>query len=349
MVGYQEFDFKEFYGRQIALPEIGLSGQEKLREAEVTIVGLGGLGSVAALYLALAGIGRLRIVDQDTLELGNLHRQLLYRMRDLHLPKVEVAADAIGEINPDVEVDALADNLNENNAKDIVSNSDCVVDGLDNMRTRYILNRNCVLHGIPYVFAGAIGFEGNVTVFHPPETPCLECVFSGLDDALMPICETRGVLGVTAGLVGILEAGEVIKLLTGVGRTLKGKLLFCDLKEMSFEAFDIYKRLDCPVCSVEAKALVEAPSSIERMAWLCSSDAVNVNPIRPMNVPIEETYEILVENFEIIKKSHLAVIFLYKGNVEVSLFRNGRMLIKNVRGEEEATRIYNDVVERLKL
>ncbi len=349
MVGNQGFDFEEFYSRQIALPEIGMKGQEKLRKSKVSIVGLGGLGSVSALYLALAGVGRLRIVDQDTLELRNLHRQLLYRLKDLHMPKVEVAANTLGEINPDVQVDALADNLNEDNAKEIVSNSDCIVDGLDNMRTRYILNRNCVAYEIPYVFAGAVGFEGNVTVFHPPETPCLECVFPGLNDDLMPTCETRGVLGVTAGLVGILEAVEAVKLITGVGKTLKGKLLFCDLKEVSFESFDIYKRPDCPVCSTEAKAFVEAPLSLRRTVWLCGSNTVNVNPEMPMNVPIEEIYIFLGDDFEVIKKSHLAVIFRYKGDVEVSLFRNGRMLIKNVGGEEEALDIYNDVVNSLKL
>lgn len=341
------FEPSEFYSRQIVLQELGQEGQETLRKSKVTVVGVGGLGSPSTLYLALAGVGSIQIVDQDTLEITNLHRQLMYSLEELGLPKVEVAAETIKKINPSVHIKPVADNLNESNAESILSGSDCVVDGLDNMSTRYLVNRACVKLGIPYIFAGAIGFEGNVSVFDPPETPCLECVFSGLDDASLPTCATRGVMGTTAGLIGLIEATETIKHLTGIGEVLKGKLLFCDFKEMSFNKIEIFKQPDCPICSESSRTVKEVKKP--KHTWLCGRNTVNINPPKPMDIQIEKTIEMLDREFKVIRKSSLAVIFRYNGDVEMSLFRNGRMLIKNVDDEEEAEKLYRKVLEKLGL
>ena len=186
-----QFNSSEFYSRQTILSELGKLGQEKLRGSKITIVGLGGLGSISALFLALAGVGTLKLVDQDTVEFNNLHRQALYSLNDLRYPKVEAAARRIKEVNPEIRTEPFPENLGPDNIRSIIADSDCVVDGLDNMRTRYVVNRYCVEHKIPFVFGGAIGMEGNVAVFRSPETPCLECVLPGLDDADLPTCEIR--------------------------------------------------------------------------------------------------------------------------------------------------------------
>ncbi|HDD69599.1 MAG TPA: HesA/MoeB/ThiF family protein, partial [Candidatus Bathyarchaeota archaeon] len=192
---------EEFYSRQIVMKELGNEGQRKLGKAKVAIVGLGGLGTASALYLALAGVGHLRLIDQDTVELHNLHRQILYTPEDLRYPKVEVSAKRLRKVNPLVKVEAFPENLNASNVEKLLSGVDCVVDGLDNMRTRYLVNRACAKLRIPYIFGAAIGIEGNLSVFAPPETPCLECVFPNIEDSSLMSCDVRGVLGATPGII----------------------------------------------------------------------------------------------------------------------------------------------------
>jgi len=345
MVARQPFDSKEFYSRQVVLSELGADGQKKLNRSKVVVVGLGGLGSASSLYLALAGVGCLRLVDQDTVEMNNLHRQVLYDLGDLRYPKVEAAAKKIQQINPDVKVESVPENVRESNVEEIVKGMDCVVDGLDNMRTRYLLNRACVKYKIPYVFGGAIGIEGNLSVFHSPETPCLECVLPNLDDRYLPTCDVRGVLGATTGIIGTMQAMETIKLLTGIGEPLEGKLMVCDFRDMYFAVIDIFKKPDCPVCQGEVKPIEEK----ERLVWLCGRNTVNVNPQKPISMNLNKVYETLKRHFEIIVKSSLVIVFKYNGGIEVSLFNQGRMLIKNVEDEKYALEVYNDVLGKLAL
>jgi adenylyltransferase/sulfurtransferase len=337
------FDPNVFYSRQIVLPELGRQGQEKLRKSRVAVIGVGGLGSASALYLALAGVGFIRLVDQDTVEMHNLHRQVLYALENIRYPKVEAAAQRIRNINPDVELDPIPENVREDNVEELISGVDVVVDGLDNMKTRYLINEVCAKHGIPYVFGGAIGMEGNVSVFAPPETPCLECVFPDIRDDQLPTCDIRGVLGSTTGIVGALQAMETIKLLAGVGETLKGKLLVCDFTTMDFVKLEIFKRPDCPTCRGEKAETLQAK---EELVWLCGQKTVNVNPPRPITLELESIREMLRSRFKVLLKSSLVVVFEYDG-VEVSLFKNGRMLIKNVEDEENALKIYRSIVNYL--
>ena len=225
---------KEFYSRQTILQELGEKGQQKLAKSKVAIVGAGGLGTVSSLYLALAGVDYIRLIDQDTIEPHNLHRQILYNTDDLHYPKTEVAAKRLEKQNPLVTVEAIPENVNASNVERLLTDVDCVVDGLDNMVTRYLVNRTCVKLGIPYVFGAAIGIEGNLSVFAPPETGCLECLMPNLSDSDLLTCNTRGVIGATTGIIGALQAMETIKLLTGMGSTLKNKLMVCDFSDMEF-------------------------------------------------------------------------------------------------------------------
>ena len=345
MATYQPFNPKEFYSRQIVLSELGKKGQEKLKRAKVVVVGLGGLGSASSLYLALAGVGYLRLVDQDTVEMNNLHRQILYDLNDLRYPKAEAAAKRIQQKNSSVNVESVPENVRESNVEEIVKDMDCVVDGLDNMQTRYLLNRACVKYKIPYVFGGAIGIEGNLSVFHSPKTPCLECVLPNLDDRYMPTCDVRGILGATAGIIGTMQAMETIKILSGIGEPLEGKLMVCDFRDMDFAVIDIFKRRDCPVCQGKIKPV----EGKERLVWLCGRNTANVNPQKPISINLNKVYETLKRHFQVVVKSSLVVVFRYDREIEVSLFNHGRMLIKNIEDEEKALKVYNNVLAKLGL
>ncbi len=341
MVESSVFDPREFYSRQTVLAELGRKGQEKLRHSKVAVVGLGGLGTISSLYLALAGVGHLRLIDQDTVELNNLHRQVLYSINNLRYPKVEVAGDRIRQVNPDVKIEPVPENVREGNIDKLVSGVDCIVDGLDNMRTRYLLNRASVRHKIPYVFGAAIGIEGNLSVFSPPETPCLECILPNLDDTRMPTCDTRGVLGATTGIIGSLQAMEAIKLLAGMGGSLKGKLMVCDFRDMYFTTIDVFKRSDCPVCG--KKQLTKPAVEGEKLAVLCGRNTVNVNPSKPIKSSLNQLHSRLKDRFKILVKSSFVIVFEYDGGIEVSLFNGGRMLIKNIKDEKAALKVYDSV------
>ena len=334
--------YEEFYSRQMVLEELGRRGQKKLAQSKVAVIGLGGLGTVSSLYLALAGVGHLRLVDQDTVELCNLHRQILYSTDDLDYPKVEASAKRLGKVNPLAKTEPVPENVNASNVEKILSGMDCVVDGLDNMHTRYLVNRACAKLRIPYVFGAAIGIEGNLSVFAPPETPCLECVFPNLDNSHLLTCEVRGVLGVTPGIIGTMQAMETVKVLTGIGSTLKGKLMICDFSDMYFTTIDISKRLNCPAC----QRTIGLAGRKEKLVWLCGEKTANINPERPWATSFSEVYESIKHLFKVRMKSQLAIVFYYKG-FEVSLFDGGRMLIKNVKNEKAALKVYRDIVEKL--
>jgi molybdopterin-synthase adenylyltransferase len=333
---------KEFYSRQVTLKELGEKGQRKLCNANVAVVGVGGLGTVSSLYLALAGIGHLRLIDQDVLELKNLHRQILYNTDDLDYPKVEAAAKRLQKLNPLVKTEAIAENVNAGNVEQLLIGMDVVVDGLDNMGTRYLVNRACVKMQIPYVFGAAIGMEGNLSVFAPPETPCLECVLPNLSDNQLLTCDTRGVIGATPGIIGAMQAFETIKLVTEIGTPLKGKLMICDFTDMSFTTIDVAKRVKCPACEGTLPAALK-----ERLAWLCGQDTANINPEKPLKLNLPKVYAKIRQNgWHVRVKSSLALMFDFKG-LEISLFAGGRMLIKNVKDETEALKAYREILKNL--
>jgi molybdopterin/thiamine biosynthesis adenylyltransferase len=333
---------QEFYSRQVTMQELGLKGQRKLAKSKVAVIGVGGLGTVSSLYLALAGIGHLRLIDQDTIETPNLHRQILYSRGDLHYPKVEVAAERLERFNPLIEAEAVSENVNAGNVEKLLSGMDCVVDGLDNMLTRYLVNRACVKLHIPYVFGAAIGIEGNLAVFAPPETGCLECLMPNLSDTDLLTCDTRGVIGATPGIIGAMQALEAVKILTGIGSPLKGKLMVCDFSDMYFTTVDTSKVINCPACH-GTLALFEQG---ERLVWLCGQDTANINPEKPLKLNLSNLYETIKQRFRVRLKSHLAIIFNY-GDFEVSLFNGGRMLIKNVRNEKMALKAYREILKKL--
>lgn len=239
------------YSRQLALPEFGAAGQEKLRAARVLLVGAGGLGSPAALYLAAAGVGTLGLVDPDEVELSNLHRQILHTTRDTGRAKVESASEALAAVNPHVRIIALRERFAAANALDLARGWDLLVDGSDNFSTRYASNDACVALGIPNVYGSVWRFEGQVSVFAPHlGGPCYRCLNPGAPDpGAVPSCAEAGVLGAMPGLVGTLQAMEAIKLLTGLGDPLVGRLLHIDAHTMKFREFKVRRDPHCARCA----------------------------------------------------------------------------------------------------
>ncbi len=231
------------YARHIMLPEIGEAGQLRLKSGSVLIVGAGGLGSPAAIYLAAAGVGRIGLVDFDAVDATNLHRQVLYGTSDIGRPKLQAARDRLRDLNPEVTVETHEAQLSSENALDILGGYDVIVDGTDNFPTRYLLNDAAVLLGRPNVYGSIFRFEGQVSVFDQKNGPCYRCLYPDPPPPnLVPSCAEAGVLGVLPGIVGTIQAAEAIKMITGIGRTLTGRLLLFDALQMSFREMKLPKR-----------------------------------------------------------------------------------------------------------
>jgi adenylyltransferase/sulfurtransferase len=237
------------YRRHLTLPEFGVEGQRKLLDARVLLVGAGGLGCPLAQYLAAAGVGTLGLIDFDRVDVSNLQRQVLYATSDVGRPKVEVAAERIRAQNPDVRVVTHAVQLTSENALELLADWDVVVDGSDNFPTRYLVNDACVLLGKPNVHGSIFRFDGQASVFDSRSGPCYRCLYpEPPPPGAVPSCAEGGVLGVLPGLVALIQATETLKLLTGIGDPLRGRLLQIDALGMEFREFRIQKDPKCPVC-----------------------------------------------------------------------------------------------------
>ena len=239
------------YSRHLIMPEVGMKGQKKLKEAKVLMIGAGGLGSPLGMYLSAAGVGTLGIVDFDVVDRTNLQRQLLHNTNDVGKSKLESAKEKINKINPNVEVAAYETRLTSENAIEIISEYDLVVDGSDNFPTRYLVNDTCVLLEKPYVYGSIFRFEGQVTVFDPKLGPCYRCLYPAPPPpGLVPSCAEGGVIGVLPGIIGSLQALEAIKLIIGEGDPLIGRLLLFDALKLKFRELNLHKNPDCPICGV---------------------------------------------------------------------------------------------------
>jgi sulfur-carrier protein adenylyltransferase/sulfurtransferase len=237
------------YARHIALPEVGFEGQARLKASRVLCVGAGGLGSPLALYLAAAGVGTIGLVDFDTVDESNLQRQLLHGTKDIGRPKVDSAVDRLRDVNPHVRVVAHPTRLSSANALELVSGYDVVVDGTDNFPTRYLVNDACVLAGKPNVYGSVFRWEGQVSVFATKGGPCYRCLFrEPPPPGLVPNCAEGGVVGVLPGIIGSIQALEVIKLLLGAGSSLAGRLLIFDALGMEWREVTLRRNPECPVC-----------------------------------------------------------------------------------------------------
>jgi adenylyltransferase/sulfurtransferase len=236
------------YARHILLPEIGGQGQEKLLNSKILIVGAGGLGSPAALYLTAAGVGHLGLVDFDVVDRTNLQRQVLYTEDDVGQKKVDIAEKKLRQMNPDVTITPHAERLDESNAESIINNYDVILDGSDNFGTRYLVNDVCVKLGKPNAFGSVLAFEGQASLFEP-NGPCYRCVFPHPPpEGTGPVCAEAGVLGVAAGLIGMIQAAEAIKWILQIGDSLSGRLMLVDALHMQFDEVKVARTTGCAVC-----------------------------------------------------------------------------------------------------
>jgi molybdopterin/thiamine biosynthesis adenylyltransferase/rhodanese-related sulfurtransferase len=248
---------KERYSRHLLVPEVGLAGQQRLLESKALLIGAGGLGSPAALYLAAAGVGTIGIVDDDVVDLTNLQRQVIHTSARIGEPKVESARATIEALNPDVEVVPYKTRLNRENVLDLIRDYDVIIDGADNFPTRYLLNDAAVRERKPVVHASILGFDGQLTVFVPYEGPCYRCLYPQPPPAdLAPSCGANGVLGVLPGIMGLLQANEAIKLIIGKGEPLVGRLLLFEALTTQFTTLRVRRDAEgCPVCGDDVDLL----------------------------------------------------------------------------------------------
>ncbi len=249
--GLPELDNEEItrYSRHLILPNVGMEGQRKLKGASVLCVGTGGLGSPLALYLAAAGVGRIGLVDFDVVDASNLQRQIIHGTAWVGKSKVESAKARIADLNPHVQVDVYEEPLNSENALEILAPYDVIVDGTDNFPTRYLVNDACVLLGKPNVYGSIFRFEGQASVFNHEDGPCYRCLYEEPPPpGLVPSCAEGGVLGILPGIIGVIQATEIVKIILGIGTTLSGRLMLYDALNMSFRELKLRKNPKCVIC-----------------------------------------------------------------------------------------------------
>src|SRR6266436_2959976 len=237
------------YSRHLIMPEVGVDGQEKLKNASILLIGCGGLGSPLGQYLSAAGVGRLGLVDFDVIDFTNLQRQVMFGTPDVGRPKVEASKDRIGMINPNVQVTPYRTKLTSENVMDIFKDYDIIIDGTDNFPTRYLVNDACVFLKKPNIYGSIFRFEGQATIFWGEKGPCYRCLYpEPPPPGMVPSCAEGGVLGILPGIIGLLQATEAIKLILGKGDPLMGRLLLYNALDMKFREVKLQKDPDCPVC-----------------------------------------------------------------------------------------------------
>jgi molybdopterin-synthase adenylyltransferase len=330
------------YARQIIYPGIGEEGQRALLAAHVTIIGVGATGSVLANHLARAGVGHLRLVDRDYLELNNLQRQVLYDEDDLAalLPKAVAAARKLRRINSSISIEDIVADVTSANIEGLIADADVVLDGTDNFATRYLLNDACVKLGKPWVYCGVLASYGMTMTVRPGVSPCLRCIMGEVPaPGTMPTCDTAGILGPIVALLGSIAANEAIKLITG-GGTLNNGMIYVDLWEDSFERFDLGgPQADCPTCGSHEYPFLQAERGTRTTA-LCGRDAVQVSlagapgldlPALAARLQAAQVGQVQANPYLV--RAHI-------DSYEFTIFPDGRAVIKGTADEALAATLY---------
>jgi molybdopterin-synthase adenylyltransferase len=330
------------YARQIIFPGIEEAGQRRLLEARVTIIGVGATGSVLANHLARAGVGHLRLIDRDFIELNNLQRQLLYDEDDIArmLPKAVAAARKLRRVNSEIAIEDIVADVNARNIEGFLAGSDVVLDGTDNFAARYLINDACIKLGLPWVYSGVLAAYGMSMTIRPGVTPCLRCIMGEIPaPGSVPTCDTAGILGPIVALLGSVAAAEAIKLILGRGELNSG-MLYVDLWDNSFDKFALGgPRPDCPACGQHAFPFLNAESGA-RTAALCGRDAVQVSFIGAPEVDLSS----LAERLQAAQVGKVqANPYLLRAQIneyEMTVFPDGRAIIKGTADEALAATLY---------
>ena len=345
------------YSRQIMLDEIGFVGLEKIRKAKVCVVGVGGIGNPVVTQLTAMGIGKLKIVDRDIIEISNLHRQHLYTEEDIGRVKVEAAKARLEQINSSVQIEALPNSVTKYTAENIVKGFDIVVDALDSIDARYALNDACIKLNIPLIYAGALGMLGSICTIIPNKTACLRCIFPALAEDDMPTCSTEGVHPSILYLVGGIQVSEVVKIILGERPTLENKLLYIDLNDLSLEKVPVFRQVECPSCGTKRKDNDQLEIKQLIIEELCGRDrgkrTYTVTPAENsinLNLNgIEKSADRLGYRIKTKGELGLTVISSNSDNLSISFMTSGAATIVGAKSEEEALSIYKSFVDDIKL
>jgi molybdopterin/thiamine biosynthesis adenylyltransferase/molybdopterin converting factor small subunit len=346
------------YSRQIMLEEIGFTGMEKLRDSKVCVIGVGGIGNPIVTQLTAMGIGKLKLVDRDVIEISNLHRQHLYTENDIGRVKVEVAVERLKMINPAVEIEAVPVSVTKYTAESIIKGFDIVIDALDSIDARYALNDACIKFNIPFIYAGALGMLGSVCTILPNKSACLRCIFPALAEDDMPTCSTEGVHPSILYLVSGVQVSETIKIITGQQPTLVNKLLYIDLNELSFDKIHVFRQEECPSCGSkkeieEVKLIVQQQLIIEE---LCGRDSgKRTYTVTPSEISSPISLIGVVKNaealgYQVKTRGNLGITAISNnaGKLSVSFLTSGAATIVGAKDEEDALSIYNTFVKEIK-
>jgi len=335
----------QYFARHASVHGVGNEGLEKLRNARVVVVGCGGVGSAAADYLARSGIGYLRLIDQDIVDVSNLHRLHGASVGDVYQPKAEVIANTLSRNMPWLKVQAIVDTVRGATAEDLLGGVDLIVDGLDNFRTRYVLNNYSIRARVPYLFTSAIANQGHAALFQPPNNACLECIFPSLVSSPNESCESLGVTSSVVTTIGAIAANEAVKFLLGQTSRLAGSLLTLDLDGPDFIFSTLSKRVDCGECGEIRRTVGGGWDERGVVTILCGETSASIIPRSPQQLDLE-SISLKLRPEDMLSCSPNVLVYREDGAV-ISLFKNGRLILNGIKSEADAKDRSNKILERL--
>jgi len=334
------------YSRQVMLEEIGYQGQLKLKQSKVCVVGVGGLGNPIVTRLAAMGVGKLRIVDRDVIELSNLHRQTMFNEDDVGQVKVETAAKKLRKLNPDIVVEELPISINDYTALDVVDGCDVVVDALDSVDARYALNKACIEKKIPFVTGAAVGVTGQSFTILPKDSACYHCLFPSLDEDSMPTCSIEGVHPSILSIVGGIEVSEAVKIITGKEPSLKNKVLHVDLENLIFNFTKVSRVEECSVCgSGKQQEKIKEELILEE---LCGRNkgkrTFSITPTYSIELDVDAITSTAKERGFIVENLGDLGLSMRTNELSISFMKRGSAVLIGAKDEDEATTLYNEIL-----
>ena len=348
--GSEELSSKELdrFSRQVMLEEIGYGGQLKLKNAKVCVVGTGGLGHPIISRLATMGVGTLRIVDRDVIELSNLHRQMMFDEDDVGQVKVEVAAKKLQKLNPDCKIEALAVSVNDYTALEVVEGCDVVIDALDSVNARYALNKACVKFGIPFVTGAAVGTSGQAFTVLPKESACYFCMFPELDEDTMPTCSIEGVHPPILSIVGAIEVSESVKIITGKKPNLSERILHVDLENLDFNFTRTFRAEECPICGTGKLEIIPKKELI--LEELCGRNrgkrTYSITPTDTFDLDVPKVTTIAKEKGFIVENQGELGLSLRTNELSVNFMKKGSAVVVGSKDEDDAVTLYKSLIDK---